>query len=146
MKLKISAKGGSASGGKNEKLKIAISHFAKASRDKQNSKLEKQVELFAQHYNCTVLLKGPVDVVCSKNKCVKIPGGNSGMTKGGTGDVLAGLVAALYCKNNDPFLVAQSASFINKKAGESLFKKAGYYFNASDLADEIPRVMKELII
>ena len=33
-----------------------------------------------------------------------------------------------------------------QKAGESLFKKVGYYFNASDLADEIPRVMKELIV
>ena len=67
------------------------------------------------------------------------------MTKGGTGDVLAGLVASLYCKNNDPFLVATCASYINKKAGESLFKKVGYYFNASDLADEIPKAMKEIL-
>ena len=67
------------------------------------------------------------------------------MTKGGTGDVLAGLVAALYCKNDDPFLVATSASYINKKAGESLFKKVGYYFNSSDLVDEIPRMMKEIL-
>ncbi len=67
------------------------------------------------------------------------------MTKGGTGDVLAGLTAALYCKNDDPFLVASCASFINKKAGENLFRKVGYYFNSSDLADEIPRIMRELI-
>ena len=67
------------------------------------------------------------------------------MTKGGTGDVLAGLVAALYCKN-EAFLSACAGSYINKKAGENLFKRVGYYFNASDLADEIPRVMKELLV
>ena len=67
------------------------------------------------------------------------------MTKGGTGDVLAGLVAALACKN-DSFLAASAGSFINKKAGDSLFKRVGPYFNASDLCDEIPKVMKELIL
>ena len=117
----------------------------------QNSKLKtttqnSKVWEMAKKYNCVILLKGSVDIVCSSEKCVEISGGNAGMTKGGTGDVLAGLIAALYCKNDDPFLVATSASYINKKAGESLFKRVGYYFNASDLADEIPRVMKELII
>lgn len=65
------------------------------------------------------------------------------MTKGGTGDVLAGLVAALYCKN-EAFLTASASSFINKKAGEKLFEKVGLYFNSSDLTDEIPKVMKNL--
>jgi len=75
---------------------------------------------------------------------MRISGGNSGMTKGGTGDVLAGLVAALSC-NNDLFLAASAASYFNKKAGEALFEKVGYYFNASDLAQEIPVVMKKLL-
>ncbi len=141
---------------KNEKLKIAI----------QKLKLEEQVKTFVSEYKCVVLLKGPVDIVCGFDKSVKQPtltlrpsarqsqpmarrcrrveGGNAGMTKGGTGDVLAGLVAALYCKN-DAFLSATAASYINKKAGESLYKKVGYYFNASDLADEIPKVMKRLL-
>ena len=101
------------------------------------------VKKMARKYNCVIVLKGPTDVVCSKEKCVKIKGGNAGMTKGGTGDVLAGLIASLYCKNN-AFLSAKMGSMINKKAGENLFKKVGYYFNASDLADEITRVIKEL--
>ena len=99
----------------------------------------------AKEYNCIILLKGQTDIVCSPNECVRIKGGNAGMTKGGTGDVLAGLVAALYCKN-DAFLSASTASYINKKAGDSLYQRVGPYFNASDLADEIPRVMKELIV
>jgi len=74
-----------------------------------------------------------------------VEGGNQGMTKGGTGDVLAGLVAALYCKN-EAFLAASAASFINKKAGEDLAEKMGIYFNASDLADQIPKTMERLLL
>ena len=138
-----------------KEFKMLFSHVIPNSfRDlgSDSNKMLKQVQHdkgvggMAKKYNCVILLKGPTDIVCSPNKCVRISGGNAGMTKGGTGDVLAGLTAALYCKNDDPFLVATSASYINKKAGENLFKKVGYYFNASDLADEIPRVMKELII
>lgn len=115
----------------------------------EDTKMLKQVqhdivEKIAKKYNCSILLKGKKDIVCSAEKCIEISGGNAGMTKGGTGDVLAGLVAALACKN-DLFLAATAGSYINKKAGESLFEKVGYYFNASDLADEIPQVMKELI-
>ncbi|MDO8658098.1 MAG: ADP/ATP-dependent (S)-NAD(P)H-hydrate dehydratase [Candidatus Levybacteria bacterium] len=106
--------------------------------------LQDDVVKMAKEYNSTILLKGLKDVICSLNECVAIEGGNAGMTKGGTGDVLAGLVAALACKN-DLFLAAKAGSFINKKAGEELFKKVGYYFNASDLANEIPRVMKYYI-
>ena len=99
----------------------------------------------AKKYQCVIIVKGEQDIVCSPQTCKKVDGGNAGMTKGGTGDVLAGLVAALYCKN-DTFTSAISASYINKKAGEELFKKMGYWFNASDLADQIPETMKELLL
>jgi NAD(P)H-hydrate repair Nnr-like enzyme with NAD(P)H-hydrate dehydratase domain len=121
----------------------------------------------AKQFGVTILLKGETDIVCGsfdspsapfgsaqgegsgqgaqgEIRCVRIPGGNAGMTKGGTWDVLAGLVAALNCKN-DPLLAAKAGSYINKKAGESLYEKVGYNFNASDLATEIPVVMKILL-
>lgn len=104
----------------------------------------KDIREAAKIYNCVILRKGAEDEVVSPDKAVVIPGGNAGMTKGGTGDVLAGLVAALYCKN-DAFLSAACASYINKKAGEALEKKVGLNFNASDLADEIPVVMGGLL-
>ncbi len=107
----------------------------------QNLKIEEQVKVFAQEYSCVVLLKGEKDIVSSPNEAVMVSGGNAGMTKGGTGDVLSGLVASLYAKN-DAFLSACAASYINKKAGDSLFERVGPYFNASDLASEIPKVMK----
>lgn len=106
----------------------------------------------AKKYNITILLKGEEDYVCSpfdsaqgETRCVRVSGGNAGMTKGGTGDVLAGLTASLYCKN-EAFLSASAASYINKKSGESLYKTMGLYYNASDLANEIPIAMKNLIL
>jgi len=105
---------------------------------------DESVKWAADQYGCVILLKGPTDIVCSTTECVLVTGGNVGMTKGGTGDVLAGLVAGLACKN-DLFVAAQVGSYINKKAGESLFERVGPYFNASDLCDEIPKVMKQLL-
>lgn len=98
----------------------------------------------AKEFGITILLKGPIDIVSNGLKTELITGGNAGMTKGGTGDVLAGLVASLYCKN-DAFTSAVVGSYINKKAGENLFARQGLYFNASDLLNEIPAVMKEVL-
>lgn len=92
----------------------------------------------------TLLLKGPVDKISSQGKTIIVEGGNAGMTKGGTGDVLAGLVAALYCIN-DATPAAVVGSFINKRAGESLYHRVGPYYNASDLVDEVPQIFWKIL-
>ncbi len=89
---------------------------------------------------CLVLHKGEVDEITFQNKKIEIEGGSAGMTKGGTGDVLAGLVAGLYA-TNDIWTSAVVGSFINKKTGESLAQRVGPFFNASDLVEEIPVVL-----
>ncbi len=102
------------------------------------------VKYVVKKHNCIVFLKGEIDIACSPTEMRVISGGNVGMTKGGTGDVLAGLIAALACKS-DPFLATIAGSFINKAAGNELYKTVGPYFNATDLAHEIPRTMKRVI-
>ncbi|HLD01239.1 MAG TPA: NAD(P)H-hydrate dehydratase [Patescibacteria group bacterium] len=131
--------------GEFEGLKVRSSKF-----EVRSTMRDDDVKQFAQEFGCVVLLKGEKDIVCppslgeagSPDRCVNVSGGNAGMTKGGTGDVLAGLVAALACKN-DLFLAACAGSYINKKAGEFLFDKIGYVFNTSDLVEVIPVVMKK---
>jgi NAD(P)H-hydrate epimerase len=105
---------------------------------------EENVKKLAIKFGITILVKGEEDYVSNGKKTIEISGGNAGMTKGGTGDILAGLTTAIYTKN-EPFLSAACASFINKKAGESLEKRVGLYFNASDLVAEIPKIMKKYI-
>ena len=106
---------------------------------------EDKVKVFGDLYRCIVLLKGREDLVYGNEICHRVSGGNAGMTKGGTGDVLSGLAAALVTKNN-PLLAATAASFINKKAGDTLYKTVGPYFNTTDLANQIPATMKQLFV
>ncbi|MFV1916875.1 MAG: NAD(P)H-hydrate dehydratase [Patescibacteria group bacterium] len=104
---------------------------------------KKNITQMAKKYNCIINSKGPTNLVCSPDECVEIKGGNAGLTKGGTGDVLAGLAVALLAKN-EPFLAAASASFIAKAAADELHKKVGTNFNAEDLADNIPGILQKL--
>jgi len=101
---------------------------------------EKTALAASKKFDCTILLKGKTDVIASCGKLSKIRGGNAGMTKGGTGDVLAGLLSAIYshpsCKS--PMKAACSASFLNKRAGDMLHRVFGCNFSSEDLAQELP--------
>jgi len=95
----------------------------------------------AQKYRCTIILKGPVTYVYHPKKTIAVKGGNAGLTKGGTGDVLAGLTVALYAKN-DALLAAAASSYVVKAAADNLFKKTGTFYNSDDLAESIPAILK----
>lgn len=83
-------------------------------------------------------------MICQGDRLVINKTGNEGMTKGGTGDVLAGLIAALYCKN-EAFLAASAGIYLNGLAGDRLYMMVGPFFNSSDLVREIPAVMGEVL-
>ena len=90
----------------------------------------------------TILLKGHIDYIYQHELIMPVEGGNAGMTKGGTGDVLAGLAAGLYC-TNDALPAAVVASYVNKQAGDKLYAEVGPFFNASDLVAAISEVIWE---
>lgn len=92
------------------------------------------VRAMAAKNRCIILKKGPEDIISDGRRVVINRLHNQGMTKGGTGDVLSGLVAALACKN-DSFAAAVAGARINGYAGNVLRKSYGYNFSASDLAD-----------
>lgn len=102
------------------------------------------VSIKAAEYKCTIVLKGAVDIVCSPERCLEVKNGNLGLTKGGTGDVLAGLVVALLAQT-EPLLAATSASWVTKRAADSLSERVGTVYNADDLADETARVLGEFL-
>ncbi|RLI88755.1 MAG: bifunctional ADP-dependent NAD(P)H-hydrate dehydratase/NAD(P)H-hydrate epimerase, partial [Candidatus Altiarchaeales archaeon] len=69
--------------------------------------------------------------------------GNPGMTVGGTGDVLAGILASFLCNpDNSGFIAATAASFISGLAGDLAFQEQSYYFTALDVIDKIPQALK----
>src|SRR5512143_2072777 len=94
------------------------------------------VKRMARESGCVILKKGPADVISDGERTAINRLHNQGMTKGGTGDVLAGLVAALACKNG-PYEAALAGARINGIAGNTLKKEHGYNFCASDLAESL---------
>jgi len=97
---------------------------------------KKTVSQAANQYKCTIFLKGKKDIIGNSEKMYYNDTGNPAMTKGGTGDVLAGLIAALACKN-DPLLAACAGAYINGTAGDKLSKQNSGYHNAEDLLNKI---------
>jgi len=105
---------------------------------------EDTIREMSKKYSVTIVVKGVTTLVESPEGSVEIEGGNAGLTKGGTGDVLAGLTAALFAKN-DALLSASAASFIQKKAAEELAIDVGTFYNADDLANQIPYTYNRLL-
>ncbi len=102
------------------------------------------VKKYSKDISSTILLKGRYDVI-SDGERVKINvTGNEGMTVGGTGDVLAGLISSLVSQGVDNFNAACLGAFVNGIAGDILFKKFGYSYTAMDLIFEIKKVLRFL--
>jgi NAD(P)H-hydrate epimerase len=72
--------------------------------------------------------------------------GNPGMTKAGTGDVLAGFIAGLIAQSRDPLQASINAVYLLGKVGNALQKKyGGYYFLASDLAATLRDIRRRMV-
>ncbi|MFW5746435.1 MAG: NAD(P)H-hydrate dehydratase [Nanoarchaeota archaeon] len=93
--------------------------------------------------NSVILKKGVRDEIIAAGQIERIEGGNAGMTVGGTGDVLAGIVAGLIAQGNDAYEAARHASVYNKAAGDYLYETCGYGYVASDFLDVIPHIIDE---
>lgn len=107
--------------------------------------LDKKIKLVfdaAKEYGCTILLKGIVDVVSDGERVKLNSTGNPGMTVGGTGDLLAGLVGGLIAQGHEVFEAAYLGCYINGTAGDLAEKEYGYNFVASDILNYIPTVFK----
>ena len=113
---------------------------AEITKESTDKKRAETILRLSQKYNIFIVLKGPVTLVSSPKEVIAVKGGNAGLTKGGTGDILAGVTAALYAKN-DGLLSASSASYLVKKAADTLYKERGFVYNADDLAEKIAEVV-----
>ena len=110
--------------------------------DREGTK--ENVKKMAKENNCIILKKGRQDYISDGSQLHVNKTGNEGMTKGGTGDVLSGLVAALACKN-DGFEAAVAGAHINGFAGDMLFKKFGVNFCASDVVEMLPMAFRKFV-
>ena len=103
------------------------------------------VKEWAKKLGITIVLKGKEDIITDGNRLKRNKTHHPSMTVGGTGDVLAGIIAALLAKGVDPFLAGCIGTFINGSAGLSAFEKFSYGVLATDIVEEIPSVLKKYL-
>ena len=106
----------------------------------------KHAENFAREYGVTVLLKNAVSVITDGKKTVINVTGDSGMAKGGSGDVLSGFAAGLLSRDEEPFFCVAVAAYLFGKAGEIAAKEQNSYtVTASDLIAALPKAINKII-
>ena len=109
---------------------------------------------FAEKYALICVLKCHETLVVSdgtedgglsdKNKIYLNKSGNSGMATGGSGDVLAGVIASLIAQKMQPYDAATLGVYIHGLAGDAAAETLGEYsLMASDIIDHIPSIIKD---
>ncbi len=95
------------------------------------------VRAVAKKFKITVIAKGAKSFIATPSQFAENTIGHPGLTKGGTGDVLAGLIAAFYTKN-DAWLSCKAAAYLVGKTSTILARKQSFAYSASDLLEKIP--------
>ncbi len=108
------------------------------------SNREEYAKRFASEYGITVLLKGRGTVITNGEEVFVNPTGSSALAKGGSGDVLCGMICAFLAQGASPFDAAVIGAYIHGLAGERLGEMISEY---GVLAGEIPleaaKILKE---
>lgn len=111
----------------------------------------KWASVAAEELGITVLLKGNVSVVASRESQIQLPASPTWLATAGTGDVLAGILGALIAtqsleiQENPEVLaaVAATGSLIHARAAD--LASAGGPITAMDVAGAIPKIIAKLI-
>jgi hydroxyethylthiazole kinase-like uncharacterized protein yjeF len=114
--------------------------FRKLFGDIQGSKAERALEA-ARRSQSVIVYKGPDTLVASPNGRIGFaPPAPAWLATAGTGDVLAGMIAALRARGMDAFDAACAAVWLHGRAAE----RAGPYMIADDLVEAIPIAIDDL--
>ena len=108
----------------------------------------------ARAWKAVVALKGCGTLIASPARMAMNPTGGPGLAKGGTGDVLTGLIAGLWAQMlasqrlpKDPaFCAAALGAWLQGRAGElAEAERTGYAMTAQDVIEHLPAAFKELL-
>ena len=100
----------------------------------------KYAEDFCKTYpNITLLLKGANVIIAQDEKFYINPHGTPALAKGGSGDVLCGLIGALLAQGHNPLEAAINGSLTHAKLALR-YKGADFSLTPDDLIDEISRL------
>lgn len=89
-------------------------------------------------FPCTVLLKGATTLVHADGKTAFLTFGNPGLSKGGSGDVLTGLITAMLAQGLNPFDAARAGAYLLGTSADRAMRLLGErMLLASDVIDMV---------
>lgn len=98
---------------------------------------------FAQNLSVILLLKGHRTIITDGKHCYLNPTGNPGMSAGGSGDVLAGMIAGLIGQGIPPLEAAACSAWLHGAAGDICANEIGQYgMLPTDMLNVLPRLLK----
>ncbi|TSC60700.1 MAG: YjeF-like protein [Candidatus Peregrinibacteria bacterium Greene0416_62] len=99
----------------------------------------------AKKYDVTIHTKGTVDRIAGSDGSIhEVAGGNAGLTVGGTGDALAGLIAGLIAQGHSPLEACLTASQVIKRAGTLFYPEFGYAYGTYRVIEQIPKILRSM--
>jgi len=100
---------------------------------------------FAAEHDLVLVLKGHATLVSDGTRLYRNGTGNPGMAKGGSGDVLTGLIAALLGQGLEAFASAQLGVYLHGLAGDMARDELGEVsLTATDLLDYLPHAFERI--
>ena len=107
---------------------------------------ERAAAAFARRHGCVVVLKGPGTIVASPDgRTLENATGNCGMAKGGSGDILAGMILSLLGQGAGAAEAAACAVWLHGRAGDLAAEElTAYAMTPTDLLGRLPAAFKEL--
>ncbi len=110
-----------------------------------NADREEIARQYAEKWNTVVVLKGARTVVASPDgRVCTNPTGNPGLARGGSGDVLAGMTAALLACRLPAYEAAACAVYLHGAAADRAAKRLGEYgMLPHDILPELGRMFAE---
>ena len=120
--------------------------FARIGGDLSQGDRAGTARAFAREHGCVLVLKGHRTVTAGPEGNVLVnTTGNSGLAKGGSGDVLTGLIASLLAQGASPVMAAAGGVWIHGRAGDLAAEtQTEYGLTPEDVIAAFPRVCLEL--
>ena len=103
------------------------------------------IEAFMADFPGVLVLKNAPTITFQNNDAIINSSGNPGMATAGMGDVLAGILGTFAAQGMDVFQTAQAGVYLHGFAADCKMEEKGLRgLIASDLLEELPKVMREI--
>ncbi len=101
----------------------------------------------ARQWSAVVILKGAFTCIAAPDgRLTLLPFANSGMAKGGSGDVLAGLIGGLRAQGLPPYEAAVAGAYLHALAGQIARRREGARgMTARSLVAALPEAWRQLL-